>query len=116
MAPERTKDAGVNVSAVLTGAAVIVAAIALSLLSAWAIVAALGGAVHSRSPDLARVPPPPLLEAHPKSDRAAYEAAEQRRLSGYGWIDRDRGVVRIPVEVAMARLSERAGEGGERAQ
>lgn len=34
----------------------------------------------------------------------------RRHLQTYGWIDRPRGVVRIPIEVAMQRLVDEAGQ------
>ena len=38
----------------------------------------------------------------------ALHAAQARRLSQYGWIDRQRGVVHVPIDVAMdLELAER---------
>jgi hypothetical protein len=36
-----------------------------------------------------------------------FRAGEKRELEGYGWVDRQNGVVRIPVERAMTLLLER---------
>lgn len=38
-----------------------------------------------------------------------FRASERRHLSSYGWVDRERGIVHIPIEEAMRRV---AGEGG----
>jgi hypothetical protein len=38
----------------------------------------------------------------PNVERAALRAREQARLSAYQWVDRQGGVVRIPVERALA--------------
>jgi hypothetical protein len=38
-----------------------------------------------------------------------FRASERRHLSSYGWVDRERGIVHIPIEEAMRRI---AGEGG----
>jgi hypothetical protein len=43
----------------------------------------------------------PKLQAHPEVELEAYLARERRKLSTYGWVDRSRGVVRIPIERAM---------------
>jgi hypothetical protein len=48
-------------------------------------------------------------------DTRAYRQQEEkvRRLHGYGWVDRERGLIHIPVEQAMELYLEReaAGEG-----
>lgn len=36
--------------------------------------------------------------------RADFEAAQRERLNEYGWVDRDAGVIHIPIEQAMDRL------------
>lgn len=49
--------------------------------------------------------------------RAEDETSEQRRrLHGYGWVDRDAGVVHIPIERAIERVVEeqREWDGGGR--
>jgi hypothetical protein len=67
----------------------------------------------TRPPDLADrlqpapTPPPPRLETAEGSDYAAYQAAEQQRLNGYGWVDRQSGRVRIPVARATDLLAQR---------
>jgi hypothetical protein len=53
------------------------------------------------------VPPAPRLQVAPKADLAGVRAAEREQLEGFGWVDRERGVTRIPIERAMRLLSER---------
>ena len=36
------------------------------------------------------------------------QAVEQKKLSGYGWVDKSKGVARIPIERAMERVAEGA--------
>lgn len=43
----------------------------------------------------------PRLQIDPAADLAAYRAAEERRLAGYGWVDKQRRIVRIPIDEAM---------------
>jgi hypothetical protein len=43
----------------------------------------------------------PQLEIDPAGDLAAFRAQQQGELGGYGWVDRARGVVRIPIDQAM---------------
>jgi hypothetical protein len=48
-----------------------------------------------------QIPPPPKLEANPTAENQGDAAAERRVLESYGWIDRDAGIVRVPVERAL---------------
>jgi hypothetical protein len=49
-------------------------------------------------------PPPPRLQEKPANDLARMRAAEDRALDGYRWIDKERGVVQLPVDRAMELL------------
>ena len=56
--------------------------------------------------DLPR-PPAPALEIHPRVTLHSLRAREDAVLHSYGWIDRDRHIVRIPIERATQLLAER---------
>lgn len=43
----------------------------------------------------------PVLESAPQYDASRYFAAKEGVLASYGWIDREKGVARIPIETAM---------------
>jgi hypothetical protein len=45
--------------------------------------------------------PAPRLEVKPGADLAELRAAEDADLNSYGWIDRNAGTVRIPIDRAM---------------
>ena len=51
--------------------------------------------------------PLPNLQAFPAQDLAAFRAREDSVLHSYGWVDKEAGVVRIPIEEAMRILAER---------
>jgi len=53
---------------------------------------------------LSITPPEPRLQTNPEADLAAYVRKEQHLLDSYGWVDRERGLVHVPIEVAMQRL------------
>jgi hypothetical protein len=71
--------------------------------------------------EAARQPAPPVMQADPAAmapagpklqplpalDLARFRAEEDLALGTYGWVDKDKGVVRIPIERAMRLLSER---------
>jgi hypothetical protein len=52
-------------------------------------------------------PPPPLLQAEPTLDYGRFRAEEDAVLSSYGWVDKDAGRVRIPIEEALRLAAER---------
>jgi hypothetical protein len=54
----------------------------------------------------AELPPAPRLQATPRADLHAVRVAEDAHLEGYAWVDRAKGVARIPIERAMARWVE----------
>ena len=55
------------------------------------------------------VPPAPRLQVEPADDLRAMEAEMERLLGSYEWVDRERGLVRVPIERAMEVV---AGGGG----
>jgi hypothetical protein len=53
------------------------------------------------------LPPEPRLQVHPKADLEKYRESEIQILTTYGWVDKQNGVVRIPIDRAMDLLLER---------
>lgn len=49
----------------------------------------------------------PRLQLAPDVDLQAFRAREDAELNSYGWIDRTKGVVRIPIERAMDLVVQR---------
>jgi hypothetical protein len=49
----------------------------------------------------------PALQINPSTDMAAMETQETARLQSYGWVDKDAGIVRIPVDRAIELTAER---------
>ncbi|HKO69331.1 MAG TPA: hypothetical protein VJV58_00210 [Bradyrhizobium sp.] len=45
--------------------------------------------------------PKPALQTSPKEDLARVEFEQRTGLSGYAWIDRSKGLARIPIDEAM---------------
>lgn len=50
----------------------------------------------------------PRLQVSPANDLQALRVREQQVLASYDWVDRDSGLVRIPITQAMTVLVERA--------
>jgi hypothetical protein len=54
-----------------------------------------------------KTPPGPRLQTSARADLARFRAHEEQTLNSYGWIDRNKGLVRIPIERAMNLLAQR---------
>jgi len=54
-----------------------------------------------------REPPEPRLQTDPRQDLADMRAKEDYVLGSYGWVDKNAGVVRIPIDAAMKLTLER---------
>ena len=106
---------------------VVTSIVVMAFVVAWWLLGALvkheamtSGQPHPLAETVGRTtPPPPRLQPNPRSDLLALRAKEQATLETYGWIDREHGVVRIPIERAIDTLAKRgmlarpAPEGGE---
>ena len=54
-----------------------------------------------------QAPPEPRLQLAPETDLKQKQAAANELLNSYGWVDRQSGVVRIPIEQAMKMVAEK---------
>jgi hypothetical protein len=54
-----------------------------------------------------QAPPEPRLQVHPQQDLRDLRAREDAVLHGYGWVDKNTGVARIPIEEAMKIVVQR---------
>jgi len=54
-----------------------------------------------------RLPPEPRLQTNPRQDLSDLRAREDQQLTSYGWIDKNAGIVRIPIDRAMQLTVER---------
>ncbi len=54
-----------------------------------------------------KLPPSPRLEEAPSVDLKSMRTAEDEILSGYGWVDQQKGLVRIPIARAMDVVVQR---------
>jgi hypothetical protein len=51
--------------------------------------------------------PEPRLEENERTELRSYEDEEQQRLATYDWVDKDKGIVRIPIDRAMELTVQR---------
>ncbi len=85
--------------------------VAISFLVSWGVLTYFRTHPNYPPPQSAlagrRVLPPlgmPRLQAHPATDLQVYLQHEREILDTYGWVDRKDGIVRIPIQRAMALL------------
>lgn len=54
-----------------------------------------------------RLPPEPRLQTNPRQDLSDLHSQEDQILSSYGWVDKNAGTVRIPIDQAMRLTLQR---------
>jgi hypothetical protein len=89
-----------GIAAILGGSLVGIVLLMYALAHTW---------LRTTSPPIGTVPPQPRLQADPATDLAAERRREEGMLEGYAWVDRGRGVARIPVRRAMEILARDSG-------
>lgn len=110
------EETDVNVRAISIAAIAFVVMLAAAYSLVYATVHVLNGrnaaASAVRAYPLAvgqenRLPPEPRLQTNPEQDLRDLRAAEHDLLAGYHWVDRNAGVVRIPIDDAMRVVLQR---------
>jgi len=76
----------------------------LLVVSCFVLIVAYPNALPDVDRTLRISPPGPRLQTDPAGDLQKFRAEEERRLNTYYWIDRDKGIVHIPIEQAMKTL------------
>ncbi len=57
--------------------------------------------------DANKLPPEPRLQAEPKIELKDLKADEAAILTSYGWIDPNKGIVRIPIDQAIDMVAQK---------
>lgn len=52
-------------------------------------------------------PPEPDVNLDPIENYREFRRAENKKLTEYGWVDKEQGVVHIPIEQAMKQLADK---------
>jgi hypothetical protein len=53
------------------------------------------------------LPPQPRIEVQGRRDLNEFRAAEEQQLNSYGWVNKDQGIIRIPIDQAMRIIAEK---------
>jgi hypothetical protein len=93
---------------------VVIGVVMLLMYGLWGFLARHERALDQPPPPMAvkgygsRVPPVPRLQSLPRDDLQRFRDAQTAALETYGWVDRNAGIVRLPIERAMDLVVERA--------
>lgn len=110
------EESDVNIAGILGFAAALLVVAVVVHLAIWGLFRYFEASAAHQEPQptypLAtkqeqRLPPEPRLQTNPRQDLADLRAAEDQTLTTYGWVDRNAGIVRIPIEDAMKLTIQR---------
>jgi hypothetical protein len=110
------EESDIDIRAIFIAAVVLVALTAFCYAAVWGTYKVLekraDTTLNGREYPLAkdtenRLPPAPRLQVDPKQELLDMRADEEKRLDGYHWVDRNNGLVRIPIEEAMKLTIQR---------
>jgi hypothetical protein len=93
------------------GAAVVVGVVIVQILL-WFMLAGMRSSEDGDqrlSPLAKQAPPPPAprLQSQSLRDYEEYRREQEAKLNSYGWFDREKGIVRVPITRAMELVAER---------
>ena len=81
------------------------------VISPFVMIAAFPTTTSDVSRALTVEPPQPRLQTDPSADLAQFQIDEEKRLHSYYWIDKEKGIVHIPIEQAMKELADKGIDG-----
>lgn len=105
MLEPRVEAADVNARAIVRAGFALIAMIACIALVAYALLRHWGAKAEGANAPLDFAVQAPVLESAPQVDRAHYDAEKRALISSFRVVDRDRGIVRIPVDLAIDLLA-----------
>lgn len=88
----------------------------LLIVTCFVVIAAYPTSLPDVGRKLRITPPGPGLQTDPERDLQRLRAKEERKLNTYYWIDKQKGVVHIPIEQAMKNLAAAGIPGFPKAQ
>ena len=93
--------------AILTAVTVVCAIIALLSWNAWKVQSGSSDVAVLPVMDTRTLPPLPRIQEAPAIDIQAYHEHEKQKLEHYAWVDKQAGIVQIPVARAMEIIAEK---------
>jgi len=110
------EQSDINVRGVFWFVAILLVSAVVIHVAMWGLLKVFEGRTTRNDPPLPPLsrgegphpPPSPRLQTSPLEDLKRWRANEDAQLSGYSWVDRQTGVVRIPIKRAKQLYAERA--------
>ena len=109
MAEQQHESQEPELRGLLVAGAVISVAIAIAIGVGLWLVGFFGGFERPLARAEHNPMPAPQLEPHPLADRHRYDAQQRAKLSAYQWVDRNAGIVRIPIDRALELIAQQGG-------
>jgi hypothetical protein len=94
-----------------TIALVLLGTLIFLVIAPFVLIGAFPRAVSDVSRALTVEPPQPRLQTDPPEDLAQFLVDEDKRLNTYYWIDKQKGIVHIPIKQAIQELAEEGIDG-----
>ena len=85
-------------------AMVLLGVLAFLVITPLVLLVTFPSAVSDASRSLTVEPPTPRLQIDPAKDLARFRADEDKKLNTYYWIDKQKGIVHIPISQAMREV------------
>jgi hypothetical protein len=107
------EQSDVNVRAIFLFAAALLVTALVVHVGVWFLFDAFAARESAEAPPSplaagqVRLPPQPRLQVTPREDLREFRAEEDVRLNSYQWVDKEAGVVRIPIDDAVRLTLER---------
>jgi hypothetical protein len=86
--------------------------VAIPLILVWAY----PSSVSDASRRLLVEPPAPRLQIDPERDLAEFRTKKNKELNTYYWVNKQKGIVHIPIDQAMKQLAAQGIEGFPKGQ
>jgi hypothetical protein len=84
---------------------ILVVTFVVLVVSPFVMIAAFPSSVPDVSRAFTVQPPQPRLQTNPSQDLVKFRAEEDKRLDSYYWVDKEKGIVHIPIERAMKEVA-----------
>ncbi len=85
------------------------------IITAFVLIGVYPRSVSDTSRKLLSPPPAPQEQVDPARDYLLFAARQERLLHTYYWVDKQKGIVHIPIEQAMKNLAAQGIDGFPRA-
>ena len=86
------------------------------VIAPFVLMAAFPRSVADVSRSLRIELPQPRLQTNPPEDLAQFRVDEEKQLHSYYWVDKQQGLVHIPIEQAMKKVAHNGIDGFPRGQ